>query len=213
MSGILDDRDPFSLAEDPDSDFIRPAPYGDRAAGSEQFGANDGAWSESSSNAEKLSILGPTVRFKGELVADENLMIQGHIEGSIEHKASRLTIGPKGSVKADIHGNHIVVQGEVRGDLYATDAVILESTARLNGNIFSPRIALKDGAKFKGSIDMDAPGQTQNMRAPTQSEPSRNQSTSTQNSNGKKRNRHRNKHGGNDRNETAPESKVNEILD
>ena len=114
---------------------------------------------------EKLSVLGPTVRFKGELTADEDLMIQGHIEGLIHHHARHLTIGPKGSVKADIHANHIIIQGEVEGDLFGTDAVIIESSARVRGNVFAPSVALKEGAKFKGSIDMDVAGE------PAQPEP------------------------------------------
>jgi cytoskeletal protein CcmA (bactofilin family) len=106
--------------------------------------------------AEKLSVLGPTVHFKGELTADEDLMIQGQIEGSIRHHARHLTIGTKGRVKADIHANHIIVQGEVEGDMFGTEAVIIEASARVRGNVFAPRVALKEGAKFKGGIDMDA---------------------------------------------------------
>jgi len=102
-----------------------------------------------------LSVLGPTVHFRGQLSADEDLMIQGQVEGSIHHTASRLTVGAKGKVRADVHANHIVVQGEVVGDLFANEAVIIEASARVRGNVFAPRVALHEGALFKGSIDMD----------------------------------------------------------
>ena len=110
--------------------------------------------------ADKLTVVGAAVRFKGAIVADGDLMIQGQIEGSIEQKASHLTIGSKGKIKADIHANHLIVQGEVVGDLYATEAVIVEASARVQGDIFAPRVTLKDGAQFRGSIDRGASGDT-----------------------------------------------------
>ena len=116
--------------------------------------------------ADNLSVLGPTVHFKGELSADEDLMIQGQVEGSIRHTARNLTIGSQGKVKADVHANHVIVQGELRGDLFGTEAVIVEASARVRGNIFAPRVALKEGAKFKGSIDMDATDESAPRRQP-----------------------------------------------
>ena len=104
-------------------------------------------------SASKFTVLGATVRFKGELVADEDLMIQGQIEGSIRQKANLLTIGSKGIIKADIHANHVIVQGEVIGDFYVSEAVIIEASARVRGNISAPRVTLNDRAQFKGSID------------------------------------------------------------
>lgn len=122
--------------------------------------------SRSSVPSEKLSVLGPTVAFRGELTANEDLMIQGQIEGSIRHHAQLLTIGPKGKVKADIHANHIIIQGEVHGDLFGTEAIIIEASARVRGNVFAPRVALKEGAKFKGNIDMDVPREQPKSSAP-----------------------------------------------
>ena len=90
----------------------------------------------------------------------KGLMIQGRVEGSIRHNASHLTVGAKGKVKANVHANHIVVQGEVVGDLFGTEAVIIEASARVRGNVFAPRVALHEGAKFKGSIDMDGTGES-----------------------------------------------------
>lgn len=154
-------------------------------------------WFESS---EKLSVLGPTVRFKGELTADEDLMIQGEIEGSIHHHARHLTIGPQGRVKADIRANHIIVQGEVEGDMYGTEAVIIEASSRVRGNVFAPRVALKEGAKFKGSIDMD------------QSEP-RQQTTDAPTSSANSKPAEPNKRRKATTKDTASETEVNELLE
>ena len=103
----------------------------------------------------KLSVLGPSLAFKGELVAGEDLLIQGRVEGSIKHTAQNLTIGPEGSVKANIRARAIIVQGTVHGDMYASERVTVEQSAKVRGNIFAPKVGLHEGSTFKGSIDMD----------------------------------------------------------
>ncbi len=105
--------------------------------------------------AGRTSILGPSLTFKGELVAGEDLLIQDRVEGSIQHTAQNLPIGPEGSVKANIRARAIVVQGTVQGDMHATEVVTIEQSAKVRGNIFAPKIGLHEGATFKGSIDMD----------------------------------------------------------
>jgi len=110
---------------------------------------------KSSSPADSRSVLGPTLVFKGELSAEEDLLIQGRIEGSIEHNERNLTIGKHGYVKANIHAKVITVEGTVEGDLNGDDAVIIRQTGDVRGNIVAPRVTLEDGAKFKGGIDME----------------------------------------------------------
>ena len=102
-----------------------------------------------------LSVIGQSLVFKGKLSAQEDLLIQGRVEGSIRHNGTTLTIGAHGEVKADIVARKVIIQGAVHGDIRASDAIVLEASARVQGNLFSPRIALKDGAKFQGAIDME----------------------------------------------------------
>jgi len=104
--------------------------------------------------SEKMCILGPTLVFKGELTADEDLMLKGRVEGSIRHSSS-LRIGEEGSVKGDIKAKHVMVEGRVDGDTYAESSVTIKETANVNGNVFAPKVSLVEGARFKGSIDMD----------------------------------------------------------
>lgn len=159
-SGILDDLNPFR-GDDYKRKSSAAKGHDTKPIASEQAVPEQAIASRNTVAAQKtdeLSVLGPTIRFKGELVANEDLMIQGQIEGSIEHEARHLTIGSKGKIKADIHGNSIIVQGEVDGDLYASETVVVEASARVRGNIYAPRVAIKDGARFKGSIDMDGSG-------------------------------------------------------
>jgi cytoskeletal protein CcmA (bactofilin family) len=103
----------------------------------------------------RSSILGPTLYFKGDLSADEDLLIQGRVEGSITH-TQRLTIGAQGTVKANIRAQLIIVEGTVDGDLRAEKSVLVKETAKVSGNIFAPTVSISEGASFSGNIDMGA---------------------------------------------------------
>lgn len=104
--------------------------------------------------SEPVTVLGPTLRFKGELQADEDIMIQGRVEGSIKH-SQRLTVCSEGYVKADITGQVIEVKGSVEGDLIATTSVSVASTAHMKGDIYAPSISIVEGADFNGRVEMD----------------------------------------------------------
>jgi cytoskeletal protein CcmA (bactofilin family) len=105
----------------------------------------------------RASVLGPTLRFRGELSAQEDLIVQGSVEGSITHTQS-LTIGTDGSMKGDIRARVIVIDGKVDGDLYATESVNIRATAKVKGNVFAPRVGIADGAFFQGQIEMQPSG-------------------------------------------------------
>jgi cytoskeletal protein CcmA (bactofilin family) len=99
------------------------------------------------------SVLGPTLTFKGgELSSDEDLIIEGTVEGRIAHQSHQLTIGKQGRVKADIRARIITVYGSVEGDLHGDEGVHIAATARVIGNVTSPRVSLENGANFQGSI-------------------------------------------------------------
>ncbi|HEY0686808.1 MAG TPA: polymer-forming cytoskeletal protein [Steroidobacter sp.] len=108
----------------------------------------------------KIAVLGPTLRFKGELSAEEDFILQGRIEGSINHTQS-VTIGTDGSVVGNIHARVVVVDGSVEGDLYGSESIVVHETGRVTGNIFAPRVGLVDGAVFNGRIDMSGAGASQ----------------------------------------------------
>ena len=104
--------------------------------------------------SERMSVLPPTLRFKGELSADEDLLIQGTIEGTIKH-TQRVTIGKEGKVKANISAQVIKVEGTVEGDLHAERSVYVDESGNLRGNIHAPSVSLIEGAHFNGAVDMD----------------------------------------------------------
>ena len=102
----------------------------------------------------RASTLGATLRIKGDLVADEDLVIQGQVEGSILHTRS-LTIGSQGKVRGDIRARRIVVEGSVEGNLYALENVSLRPGATVRGDIYAAAVAMEGGARLIGRIDMD----------------------------------------------------------
>ncbi len=105
--------------------------------------------------AKGPATIGASIRFKGELSGEEDFIIQGVVEGRITLTNNNLTIGNTGRIKADIIARTIIVEGELLGDLMGEEKVIIRKTGRVRGNIVSPRVTLEDGAKFKGSIEMD----------------------------------------------------------
>ncbi|MFQ5694296.1 MAG: polymer-forming cytoskeletal protein [Nitrospinota bacterium] len=98
--------------------------------------------------------IGQSLFIKGDVTGSEDLTVEGRVEGRIDLKDHNLTIGPNGRVHAEIHARNISIVGEVTGNVVADEKVELTDTARLIGDIRAPRIAVSDGAKFKGSVDM-----------------------------------------------------------
>ena len=105
--------------------------------------------------SERMSVLPPSLKFKGELSADEDLLIQGTIEGTIHH-TQRVTVCEEGKVKANIRAQIIKVEGQVEGDLHADKSVFLAESGNLRGNIHAPSVCLVEGSHFNGAIDMDS---------------------------------------------------------
>jgi cytoskeletal protein CcmA (bactofilin family) len=98
--------------------------------------------------------IGKSVVIKGELNGSEDLTIEGHVEGTIQLKDHVLTIGPNGRIKAQVFAKSVIVLGEVTGNVTATDKVDIRDNGSVDGDIVSPRVAIAEGAHFRGSVDM-----------------------------------------------------------
>ena len=105
------------------------------------------------SAARGTCVIGPKTIIKGEVLGDEDVLVQGTVEGAVRI-ACDLYIAPGGTVKATIEAKTVVVSGEVVGDCIASGRVELQATGRLLGNIRAPRIVIIEGAVFKGMSDM-----------------------------------------------------------
>jgi cytoskeletal protein CcmA (bactofilin family) len=102
------------------------------------------------------AVIGRSIHINGDLRGEEDLRIEGDVNGTIQLKNNSLTIGREGRIHADIYAKSIIVDGLVEGDLYGAERVGIRKNAQVQGNITAPRVSLEEGAKFKGSIEMDS---------------------------------------------------------
>ena len=107
----------------------------------------------------KVSVIGETLHFKGELSAGEDLIIEGKVEGQINQGKCCLTLKPKGELIANVHATKIFIEGTVDGDLAATVSVTIRESGEVTGNIIAPKVAIDEGATFNGMIDMRSPAE------------------------------------------------------
>ena len=103
--------------------------------------------------------IGKSVVIKGELSGSEDLTIEGQVEGRIDLKDNVLTIGPNGKIKAEVFAKAVVVLGEVTGNVTASEKVDIRDNGSVDGDVASPRVAIAEGAHFRGSVDMQRAGQ------------------------------------------------------
>jgi cytoskeletal protein CcmA (bactofilin family) len=101
--------------------------------------------------------IGASIFIKGDLSGEEDLVIEGRVEGKVDLKQNNVTVGKNGKVKADVSGRVVTIEGEVTGNVFAREQAILRQSGAISGNIQAPRVILEDGSRFKGSIDMEAP--------------------------------------------------------
>src|SRR5688572_17137512 len=108
---------------------------------------------------EKTTVnIGKSVVIKGELNGSEDLTIEGQVDGKIELRQNVLTIGPNGKIKAQVFAKSVVILGEVTGNVTATEKVDIRDNGSVDGDIAAPRVAIAEGAHFRGSIDMQKTG-------------------------------------------------------
>jgi cytoskeletal protein CcmA (bactofilin family) len=112
--------------------------------------------------------IGKSVVIKGELTGSEDLTIEGHVEGKIELRQNVLTIGPNGKIKAQVFAKSVIILGEVTGNVTATEKVDLRDNGSVDGDIAAPRVAIAEGAHFRGSIDMQRAGAKAGEAKPAQ---------------------------------------------
>ncbi len=101
----------------------------------------------------KTAVIGPHVRIQGELSADEDVVIEGRVEGKIAVTKS-VRVGNNAQVNAEVKGQSVVIAGRVVGNVTAVERVEILPTGSLEGNIRAPKIVIAEGAQFKGSVDM-----------------------------------------------------------
>lgn len=135
--------------------------------------------SSSSTESTPSAVIGAKIKFKGELTGEEDLLIQGRLEGVIDLKGNHLTIGEQGMVKANLMARTITIHGTVEGDIIGQERIEIKSKSNVRGNLVAARVTLEDGAKFRGSIDMESAGKSLGTSKPTSSSMSSSSSASS----------------------------------
>ena len=141
-------------SQNPDPEIQRPAPPATTAAPHGAASPIVGGRGERP-ETRPMANIGKSLQIKGELSGSEDLTIDGTVEGKIALGGHNLTIGESGRVTAEIGAKSILVSGDLKGNVNAEERVEVTSTGTMRGDIRSPRVVLADGARFKGSIDME----------------------------------------------------------
>jgi len=128
---------------------------------------------QNSSAANQYSMIGKSIKIKGEIVAADPVYVYGSVEGSITALEHRVTVGKEGTVKADIRAREVVIMGDVCGNLDCRERVEIRSDGSLLGDLSTSRIFIEEGAVLSGSIDVHKPGKKEKAEgdAPEADEP------------------------------------------
>ena len=118
-------------------------------------GASIDAVAEDTEVVAARAVIGQSICIKGDVSGDEDLLVEGRIEGTVSLMKSRLTVGSNGHVMATVNAKALNIEGNMEDDVNAGDSVVLTSSGKMQGNIKAPRITLQDGCKFKGTIEME----------------------------------------------------------
>jgi cytoskeletal protein CcmA (bactofilin family) len=98
-------------------------------------------------------VIGNQILIRGTLVGEEDLIVEGRIEGAIT-LAGHLTVAENGVIEANLDVDSVEVRGEVIGDISAARSITIHQGARVQGNVRAPRVIINDGARFRGSVEM-----------------------------------------------------------
>lgn len=114
-----------------------------------------GPTAQASGGRTDVAVIGRSIRIDGDLRGEEDLKIDGDVNGTVQLRNNTLTIGNEGKISANVYAKAVTIDGCMNGDVFGFERVSIRKNAQVNGNITAPRVSLEDGAKFKGSIEMD----------------------------------------------------------
>ncbi len=104
--------------------------------------------------AGAMANIGKSISIKGDVTGNEDTVVEGRVEGRIELSNHHLTVGPNGDVKGEISAKQVTVVGKVRGNVTATERIEVGDSGRVDGDLLSPRLHIREGAQFNGRVSM-----------------------------------------------------------
>ena len=113
-----------------------------------------------------IATIGETILIVGDVTGKEDILVHGTIEGDINLRENNIVVGIKGRINANVTAKNISVEGDVKGELRASEQVIIKPSGRVAGDIRAPRVILDDGCQFKGSVDMEEMHTSADNRSP-----------------------------------------------
>ena len=113
-----------------------------------------------------MANIGKSISIKGDLTGNEDLEIEGKVEGKVELPNNQLTIGANGSVQAEVKAKAVVVVGRISGNVYGTERVEIQATGVVDGDVTTPKLVVAEGARLNGSIHMTEKAGTQTATPP-----------------------------------------------
>ena len=102
-----------------------------------------------------MTTIGRTISILGEVVSSEDITVEGRVDGQLMVRDAALTIGEQAQLRADIRGTRVVVKGQLKGSIVASERIELAASASVEGSLSANRVVLADGTSFNGGIDMD----------------------------------------------------------
>jgi cytoskeletal protein CcmA (bactofilin family) len=102
-----------------------------------------------------VTTIGPTIVISGELTSAEDITVQGRLNGDLMVRDALLTIGEQAQLEADVRGARVLVRGQVKGSIVASERIELTPSASVEGSLSANRVVLAEGTQFNGRIDMD----------------------------------------------------------
>jgi cytoskeletal protein CcmA (bactofilin family) len=113
-----------------------------------------------------MANIGKSITIKGDLSGNEDLQIDGTVEGRIDLPNNQLTIGAEGRVKAEVHAKAVIVVGHVTGNLSAADRIQVEATGIVDGDVKAPRLVIQEGAMLNGGVEMSSSAKSSHAVSP-----------------------------------------------
>ncbi len=138
---------------------VPPPDLGPPSAPSKQEGRSD------------VGNIGKSITIRGEVSGEEDLVIEGRVEGWIELLNHQLTVGPNGQVEAEVIAKEITIVGHVSGNVTATERAEIQESGRLDGDLASPRLLIQEGAELNGSVTMKVPSVAKGEQPPRPAKP------------------------------------------
>lgn len=115
--------------------------------------------------AEGSTLIGKSVVIRGDISGQEDLFLDGQVEGTVTLKDSLLTIGPNAHVRADLHVRDVIIFGRFAGNVHAEGRVDVRQSGSVEGDIFAGRISIEENAVLRGKVELKVPEASQHVPA------------------------------------------------